>query len=114
MRPKLMTWDQASRYIYNSDTLFVDLRDQEEYAKWHVTGSWNIPYDEWEEHLREMESYARVIFYCTHGNHSLAAARTLSKFGREAYSIAGGYERRRGASADKKITAELPPGTKKH
>lgn len=92
MKPQIMSWEQISRYIYNSDTLLVDLREKEDYAAGHVTGAWNVPYEELEDHLSEMSSYERVIFYCTHGNHSLVAARTFAKRGRQAYSLAGGYE----------------------
>lgn len=92
MKPQIMSWEQVSRYIYNSDTLLVDLRDKDEYMAGHVTGAWNIPYEELENHVREMSSYDRVIFYCTHGNHSLVAARMLAKQGQQAYSLAGGYE----------------------
>ena len=92
MRPQIMSWEQVSKYIYNSDTLLVDLRDRTDYAKGHITGAWNIPYEELEAHLAEMTSYGKVVFYCDYGNHSLAAARTLVKRGQQAYSVAGGYE----------------------
>ncbi|MCH5253019.1 MAG: rhodanese-like domain-containing protein [Lachnospiraceae bacterium] len=86
-----MSWEQISRYVYSNHTLLVDLREKEDFRKGHVTGAWNIPYEELEEHIREMSGYERIIFYCTHGNHSLAAARQLAKLGHQAYSIAGGY-----------------------
>lgn len=92
MRPQIMSWEQASRYIYDSDTLLVDLRGEEEYQAGHITGAWNIPYEELENHLGEMSGYGRVIFYCGHGNHSLAAARLLARQGRQSCSVAGGYE----------------------
>lgn len=92
MRPQIISWERVSRYIYKQDTLLVDLRDSEEYEQGHITGAWNIPFDEIEEHLDQMENYEQVIFYCTHGNHSLAAARLLAKRGHHAYSVAGGYE----------------------
>lgn len=95
MRPKIIPWERVSRYIYKPDTLIIDLREKEEYEKGHITGAWNISYEEVEEHLEQMSHYERVIFYCTHGNHSLVAARELAKSGREAYSIAGGYEGRK-------------------
>ena len=92
MRPQIIPWERVSRYIYKPDTLLVDLREKDEYEQGHITGAWNISYEELEEHLEQMNNYERVIFYCTHGNHSLAAARMLAKRGRQAFSIAGGYE----------------------
>lgn len=94
MRPQIITWEQVSKYIYNSDTLLVDLRDKEEYAKGHISGAWNIPYEELSRYISKMSSYQKVVFYCTHGNHSLAAARMLAKRNQIAYSVAGGYEER--------------------
>ncbi len=92
MQPQIIPWERVSRYIYKPDTLIVDLREREEYEKGHITGAWNISYEELDDHLEQMSNYERVIFYCTHGNHSLVAARQLARKGRQAYSIAGGYE----------------------
>jgi len=92
MRPQIMTWDQVSKYIYNSDTLLVDLRSKEEYEKEHLSGAWNIPYEKIEQYFPKMSSYNKVVFYCAHGNHSLVAARMLARRGQIAYSVAGGYE----------------------
>lgn len=100
MKPQIMSWEQVSKYIYNSDTLLVDLRDRTDYVRGHVTGAWNIPYDELELHLAEMAGYGRVVFYCDYGNHSLAAARILGKRGQQAYSVAGGYESMRRKDID--------------
>lgn len=87
-----MSWERVSKYIYNSDTLFVDLREKGEYVRGHVSGAWNIPYEELDEHFEEMSSYERVVFYCDRGNHSLAAARMLARRGQQCFSVAGGYE----------------------
>ena len=92
MRPQLVPWEQISKYIYNSDSLFVDLRDKEEYDMGHVTGAWNVHYEVLEEHIEDFRGYARVIFYCDRGNHSLSAARILAKRGQQSFSVAGGYD----------------------
>jgi rhodanese-related sulfurtransferase len=92
MKPELVSFAEASKYIYHSGTLLVDLRSREAYESGHVSGAWNIPFDEWQDHIDELMNYDRVIFYCAGGNHSLQAARELSKRGKRASSIAGGYE----------------------
>ena len=92
MKPQLVSWPEASKYIYHSGTLLVDLRDRDAYEEGHVSGAWNIPYEELDEHMKEFMNYDRIIFYCDHGNHSLKAARELAKKGKWASSIAGGYE----------------------
>lgn len=95
MKPQLISWQEASKYIYHSGTLLVDLRDEKTYQEEHISGAWNIPYDRLDEHMEEFMNYDRVIFYCDHGNHSLKAARELSRQGKWASSIAGGYEEMR-------------------
>lgn len=92
MRPQFVSWEQALKYVYKSDTLFVDLRDKEEYDLGHVTGAWNIPYEKLEEHWDDFGGYERVVFYCDRGNHSLSAARILARRGQQSYSVAGGYD----------------------
>lgn len=95
MKPELISWSEASKYIYHSGTLLVDLRDGIAFRKGHITGAWNIPYERLDEYMDEIMNYDRVIFYCDHGNHSLKAARDLSRMGIKASSIAGGYEEMR-------------------
>lgn len=92
MKPQLISWSEALKYTYHSGTLLVDLRDYKAYQEGHITGAWNIPYERLEEHMDEIANYDRVIFYCDHGNHSLKAARDLSRRGIVASSVAGGYE----------------------
>jgi len=57
----------------------VDLRSREAFATSHISGAWNIPYEELSQYQEEMMNYDRIIFYCDHGNHSLQAARELAK-----------------------------------
>ena len=92
MKPNLVSFSEASKYIYHSKTLLVDLRSREAFATSHISGAWNIPYEELSQYQEEMMNYDRIIFYCDHGNHSLQAARELAKKGKWASSIAGGYE----------------------
>lgn len=94
MKPGLISWEEAEKYKYHSTTLLVDLREPEMYEKEHISGAWNISFDELEERMPEIMNYERIIFYCAHGNHSLKAAKLLAQKGKWACSIAGGYEGR--------------------
>lgn len=94
MKPGLISWEEAEKYKYHSQTLLVDLRETEAYEKEHISGAWNISFDELEEHMQEIMNYERIIFYCDYGNHSLKAAKLLAQKGKWACSIAGGYEGR--------------------
>ena len=46
MKPNLVSFSEASKYIYHSKTLLVDLRSREAFATSHISGAWNIPYEE--------------------------------------------------------------------
>lgn len=94
VKPTLISWDEAIKYTYHSGTLLVDLRDEDAYQKGHVSGAWNVPYEQLEQSIDQMMNYDRIIFYCDFGNHSLQAAKLLAKKGKWASSIAGGYEGR--------------------
>ena len=94
MRPELISWEEASKYTYHSGTLLIDLREPELYEKGHMSGAWNITYEELDQHMNEIMNYERIIFYCDHGTHSLRAAKLLAQKGKWASSIAGGYEGR--------------------
>ena len=78
MKPNLVSFSEASKYIYHSKTLLVDLRSREAFATSHISGAWNIPYEELSQYQEEMMNYDRIIFYCDHGNHSLQAAVSLT------------------------------------
>ena len=68
MKPNLVSFSEASKYIYHSKTLLVDLRSREAFATSHISGAWNIPYEELSQYQEEMMNYDRIIFYCDHGN----------------------------------------------
>ena len=66
MKPNLVSFSEASKYIYHSKTLLVDLRSREAFATSHISGAWNIPYEELSQYQEEMMNYDRIIFYCDH------------------------------------------------
>ena len=103
MKPNLVSFSEASKYIYHSKTLLVDLRSREAFATSHISGAWNIPYEELSQYQEEMMNYDRIIFYCDHGNHSLQAARELAKKGKWASSWSAT------ASASKRARGAEPP-----
>lgn len=94
MKPRLISWEEALKFTYHSGTLLVDLRDEESYQKEHISGAWNVPYEQLEERLNQMMDYERIIFYCDYGTHSLQAAKLLAKRGKMTSSVAGGFEGR--------------------
>ncbi len=92
MNTEIITWAQLPQYIRDTQTQIIDLRDEDAYAKGHVTGAWNIRYEDLDKYRRRFQQYDRVVLYCDHGSHSLMAAKQLARKGIHAVSILGGYE----------------------
>ena len=82
-------------YVDRRDTLIIDLRDREEYAKSHVRGAVNIPYSEIDEHT-QFPLDKTLVLYCDRGGASLLLARQLAKKGHRTRSVIGGFEAYRG------------------
>ena len=59
MKPNLVSFSEASKYIYHSKTLLVDLRSREAFATSHISGAWNIPYEELSQYQEEMMNYIK-------------------------------------------------------
>ncbi|MDO5061698.1 MAG: rhodanese-like domain-containing protein [Peptostreptococcaceae bacterium] len=61
------------------DALLIDVRSADEYADGHIQGAVNIPHDEMESRVGEIEGYKEhpVILYCNTGNRSGQAAKVL-------------------------------------
>lgn len=64
-------------------SLILDVRTPEEYAAGHVPNAINIPHDEIEAHLAELESRRSgpVVLYCKSGRRAGLAAESLAKAG---------------------------------
>lgn len=82
-------------YVDRRDSLVIDLRSRETYAKSHVRGAVNIPYGEINEHT-EFPENKTLVLYCDRGGASLLLARQLAKKGHQTRSVIGGFEAYRG------------------
>lgn len=75
----------------------VDVRSSEEFASGHLEGAINIPAGEIRSTAAALLPKDRpVILYCSHGSHSLMAARALSSMGYRAIEASGGLNYYRG------------------
>ena len=70
--------------------VIVDVRNREEYQKYHYKNAYCIPYCEKEYWLNQFHAGQTYILYCDYGNISLYAARKLAKRGITAYTVIGG------------------------
>lgn len=93
---KISVYD-INKLITSNSKLYViiDVREESSYLVSHISSAINIPYDILINKLRKSEiridKSKKIIVYCEHGGRSIYAARELSKYDYEAYTIVGGY-----------------------
>lgn len=74
---------EATMLMNKKDSLVLDVREAGEFAQGHILSARNIPLDELERRLKEIERYKEkpVIVSCDVGNRSGTAASLLRKQG---------------------------------
>lgn len=72
--------------------LLVDVRTPEEFASGHAPGAKNIPLDQLESRLAELDAYkdGEIHVICQSGRRSLAASQTLAGKGYDPVNVEGG------------------------
>lgn len=67
----------------NNDILILDVRSADEYNEGHIVDAINIPVDEVEKRISEIESFKdkTVLVYCKSGKRSITASEVLVKNG---------------------------------
>lgn len=87
-------------YIGMAGVEIWDVRPAEEYAKRHIRGAKNMPYQSYEDCAAQTENYMdkekTYILYCDRGGLSMAFARELDKKGYQVKSVIGGIMAYRG------------------
>ena len=84
---------QATMLINSKDAIVLDVRTPAEFAQSHILNSRNIPLDEIEARVKELERFKEkpVIVSCATGNRSGSAAAVLRKHGfTNVVNLAGG------------------------
>jgi rhodanese-related sulfurtransferase len=84
---------EATRLINQSDAIVLDVRPATEFAQTHILNARNIPLDEMEARLKELERFKQkpVIVSCATGSRSGSAAAVLRKHGfTNVVNLAGG------------------------
>jgi len=85
---------QARDLIESAEPLLVDVREQSEWDEGHIPGAVHLPRGHLESRIeREAPDPTRpIVVYCSAGNRSAFAAKTLGEFGYEdVTSLAGGF-----------------------
>ncbi len=83
----LVHWTEPVR----PDTLFLDVRDAEEFAVGHMVGALNIPVGELRNRLGELSPEKDLRVYCQVGQRGYLATRLLLQNGFAARNISGGW-----------------------
>ena len=73
--------DEASKMYDSSDTVFIDVRREDEYLSGHVKNSIWIPVDEILDRYDELPSEGNLLFICEVGARSGLAAEYASAMG---------------------------------
>ncbi|MBI4686894.1 MAG: hypothetical protein HY756_03820 [Nitrospirae bacterium] len=105
--------EQVKDAIGSEGTVFLDVREIEEYASGHIKGSVNIPLRELEYRIDEVSRDKEVVPYCRSGSRSLGASILLCSHGfQNIMHLEGGilkwpYELEKGFPEEKAVATEL-------
>jgi molybdopterin/thiamine biosynthesis adenylyltransferase/rhodanese-related sulfurtransferase len=85
---------QARERIESGEPVVVDVREQGEWDEGHIAGAVHVPRGHLESRIERLapDTSRPVVVYCSAGNRSAFAAKTLSELGYEdVVSLAGGF-----------------------
>lgn len=85
----LKQWDEDSSI--DSDSLFVDIRDEFSYSQSHFENAINIPLNVFRENINKIDKNKKIYLNCYSGLTSYIASRILSLEGYDCYNYKGGY-----------------------
>ena len=69
----------------------IDIRPQDQYSRGTFPGAVNIPMDEFEDRLGELDKEKKYYLICHTGEHSQEYVRLLEEQGYQAVNVTGGY-----------------------
>src|SRR3954449_2979591 len=84
---------EASRLVRNG-TLFVDVRERDEWEEGHIPGAVHVPRGNLESRIETVagDRSAPLVIYCASGSRSAFAAKTLGDLGyQDVVSLSGGF-----------------------
>lgn len=85
---------KALESFNKGNSVFVDVRFEDEYLNEKIDNSViNIPLNEIDSHLKELEKYEKIYVNCKMGGRSAQACEILEKHGfKNVYNLEGGIE----------------------
>jgi adenylyltransferase/sulfurtransferase len=85
---------QARERIESGEPVVVDVREQDEWDEGHIAGAVHVPRGHLESRIERLapDTTRPVVVYCSAGNRSAFAAKTLAELGYDdVVSLAGGF-----------------------
>lgn len=79
--------EHDARERVTNGALLLDVRTPEEFNAGHIPGARNIPVQELQSRLGELEKWRSVVVYCRSGARSATAKALLTKAGHEVLDI---------------------------
>ena len=88
---KNINFEQAKQIIDNEQVLLLDVRTEEEFITGHIPSAINIPVDDIEQRLDEInDKNQKILVYCKSGRRSVIACEILETYGyNNLYNIGG-------------------------
>lgn len=78
-----ITTDEMAKMMDNNDgnTVFIDVREPDEFAAGHIPGITNLPLSQLSEETADFPKDAEIVMICRSGNRSMQAAEKLQGYG---------------------------------
>ena len=88
---KNINFEEAKEIIDRENVLLLDVRTEEEFVTGHIPSAINIPVQELEARVDELESKEqKILIYCKSGRRSVIACEILEAYGyTNLYNIGG-------------------------
>ena len=81
MNYKLIPFESAKNMIEKNDVLLIDVRTANEYDLMHIKNAINIPVNEIEQRIFQVDSTHPLMVYCSSGARSKTAIQILNNLG---------------------------------
>ncbi len=82
---------ELDKIVEENNYVIVDVRTKEEYDTGHIKDSINIPVDDIESRINELDKNKTILVYCRSGRRSTTAYNILKDKGYKSYNL-GAYE----------------------
>lgn len=73
--------EEVYKMMKNEDVVIIDVREDFEYEGGHLENSINIPLDDLEKKINEIDKDKKIIVYCLSGNRAQIALEILAEKG---------------------------------